>query len=514
MQYSKILTLLLLSLTLVACGSSDSEPKDSDGDGIEDTLDAFPNDPNESVDSDGDGVGDNADVFPNDSAETLDSDTDGVGDNADAFPNDSTETVDSDEDGVGDNADAFPNDPDETLDSDGDGVGDNEDEFPNDGTKTVSVCNNIQGMEVNFEALQTENCELLSSYNLFADSTNPTKDVNGSKSLKYGLSMPLFTDYATKYRFVVMPEASVATFSENEVMDMPVGTVLIKTFSLPADSSLRGFENETLIETRLLINRADGWIALPYRWDSEGTDATYVASGRKFDASLTHKGESLDFKYVIPSTTDCKECHQKLSQDGQGNAIAGSGKFEPIGPKARFLNYELSYDDGVKNQLTQWKDKNMLTEVPADLSTIYAVPSFHEDDVDNLSANVWETDYINELARGYLDINCAHCHRTTGSANNYGLFLEYNRELSSQVGVCKTPVAPPGDSNIEVKVNGQIVDILPGNAENSFVYERLSTDGTLKMPKIGRSLVHAEGAELIKTWINFLDEAPYNQSCD
>ena len=35
----------------------------------------------------------------------MDTDGDGVGDNADAFPNDPTETVDTDGDGVGDNAD-------------------------------------------------------------------------------------------------------------------------------------------------------------------------------------------------------------------------------------------------------------------------------------------------------------------------------------------------------------------------------------------------------------------------
>ena len=63
------------------------------------------------VDSDGDGVADESDAFPNDATETVDSDGDGAGDNADAFPNDPTETVDSDGDGVGDNADYAPNDP-------------------------------------------------------------------------------------------------------------------------------------------------------------------------------------------------------------------------------------------------------------------------------------------------------------------------------------------------------------------------------------------------------------------
>lgn len=43
-------------------------PADSDGDGVIDTQDAFPNDPDESADSDGDGVGDNGDYAPNDPA--------------------------------------------------------------------------------------------------------------------------------------------------------------------------------------------------------------------------------------------------------------------------------------------------------------------------------------------------------------------------------------------------------------------------------------------------------------
>ena len=81
---------------------------DSDGDGVPDAFDAFPNDPAETTDSDGDGVGDNADEFPNDPAETTDSDGDGVGDNGDDFPGDPDEWADSDSDGIGDNADPYP----------------------------------------------------------------------------------------------------------------------------------------------------------------------------------------------------------------------------------------------------------------------------------------------------------------------------------------------------------------------------------------------------------------------
>jgi len=94
--------------------------EDSDEDGVQNSLDAFPNDPNETKDSDGDGVGDNSDAFPDDPNEWIDTDGDGVGDNSDAFPNDPNETKDSDGDGVGDNSDAFPDDPAASIDSDGD----------------------------------------------------------------------------------------------------------------------------------------------------------------------------------------------------------------------------------------------------------------------------------------------------------------------------------------------------------------------------------------------------------
>ena len=125
---------------------------DTDGDGVPDSEDAFPNNPNESADTDGDGVGDNADAFPNDASESVDTDGDGIGNNADtdsdgdgvpddedAFPYDATESADSDGDGVGDNADAFPNDATESADSDGDGVGDNADAFPNDASESVDT---------------------------------------------------------------------------------------------------------------------------------------------------------------------------------------------------------------------------------------------------------------------------------------------------------------------------------------------------------------------------------------
>lgn len=114
-------------------------PHDSDGDGIPDSNDTFPDDPAEWQDSDEDGVGDNADAFPDDATEWLDTDGDGTGDNADTDddgdgfldswedflgtdpldPNDMP--VDTDSDGIPD-GDAANSEPWMDADDDGDGV--------------------------------------------------------------------------------------------------------------------------------------------------------------------------------------------------------------------------------------------------------------------------------------------------------------------------------------------------------------------------------------------------------
>ena len=121
----KRLLLVAAVCLLTACGGGSDGPADSDGDGVADTADAFPNNANESKDSDADGVGDNSDAFPNDATETVDTDGDGVGDNGDAFPSDANESEDTDSDGVGDNTDncvdvANPN----QTDKDGNEIGD------------------------------------------------------------------------------------------------------------------------------------------------------------------------------------------------------------------------------------------------------------------------------------------------------------------------------------------------------------------------------------------------------
>ena len=107
---------------------------DGDGDGVIDSLDAFPDDMTEWLDTDSNHIGNNTDD---------DDDSDGVLDLDDIFPLDASESLDSDNDGIGDNADTFPNDPDLSLDSfsdsDSDGVDNLHDFRPFDSTRVFDI---------------------------------------------------------------------------------------------------------------------------------------------------------------------------------------------------------------------------------------------------------------------------------------------------------------------------------------------------------------------------------------
>lgn len=72
------------SLTPFTITVTDYVQLDSDGDGVYDHLDAFPNDASESVDTDGDQIGNNSDT---------DDDNDGVADVRDGFPLDASKTA-------------------------------------------------------------------------------------------------------------------------------------------------------------------------------------------------------------------------------------------------------------------------------------------------------------------------------------------------------------------------------------------------------------------------------------
>ena len=317
--------------------------------------------------------------------------------------------------------------------------------------------------------------EKLSDYNFFEGDIANLEAVNGV--VLYELNTPLFSNYAAKKRFVYLPNGP-ATYNENDVFEFPVGSVIIKNFYFNND--IRDpQQGRKIIETRLLIHREDGWFPASYVWNEEQTDAEFNIVGKSLNLSWTHYGgEEKSIRYSVPNKNQCKGCHDvdKL--------------LVPIGPKARNLNGMLTYPNGTTaNQLEQWEKWNLLSGLP-DINTVPKVP-------------VWDdpsTGSLNDRARAYIDINCAHCHSIDGPANNSGLYMDYHREPSSNTGICKPPVAAGTGSG------GRKFAIVPGSPEESILIYRLeSLEPEISMPELSRSVVDEEGLELLRQWIVELD---------
>ncbi|WKK86110.1 SO2930 family diheme c-type cytochrome [Marivirga arenosa] len=321
-----------------------------------------------------------------------------------------------------------------------------------------------------FKSNQNIGKEKLSDYNFFKGelkTLEPGKNVH-----PYTLNSPLFSDYAQKARFVMIPEGKEAQYHSTEVLEFPVGSILIKNFYYPSDFSNPDGERR-IIETRLLIHEEEGWKALPYVWNDEQTEAFLEVAGATKSVSWRDtEGNNQKINYSVPNMNQCRSCHLK------------NGKITPIGPSARQLNGDYNYtQNGNMNQLAYWEKHHLISDLP---STGMPKLVNYEDDQAPLA----------DRARAYLEINCGHCHRPDGPAKNSALHLMASVDNPAAWGVGKTPIAAGKGSG------GLKYDIVPGHPEESILAYRMeSTDPGIMMPELGRQLVHKEGLELVKNWI-------------
>lgn len=310
--------------------------------------------------------------------------------------------------------------------------------------------------------------------------------------LPYDLNTPLFSDYAHKLRTVWMPKGQAAAYDPQQEFDFPVGTVFSKTFYYPrgeGDTVLRSADDGPdlrgggldlrkvrLVETRLLLRRKDGWFALPYVWNAQQTRARLMRGGELVSLELVDAGgkrESAD--YQVPDQNQCAGCH---ATDMKTKAL------HPLGPRARHLNRDFAYDDGLANQIARWTQAGYLHGAPS--------PQSAPRDANWRDANA----PLEARARAYLDINCGHCHNPKGPGNTSGLWLDAATQEPLRLGRCKLPIAAgkgTGDRRH---------DVVPGKPDESILtFRMLSDDPSVMMPELGRSVVHEEGVKLIRDWI-------------
>ena len=294
----------------------------------------------------------------------------------------------------------------------------------------------------------------LSEFGFFTDlrTRTPTARMFG-----YQLNTPLFSDYTEKQRYLYVPTGKVARYGADAVIDLPVGSAIVKTFGYGRNAAFRP------IETRVLLRRSGGWVAIPYVWNSEQSDAVLKRSGTRVPVTFVDpQGRSRSISYSVPNQNQCKGCHDL------------AGAIVPIGPTARNLN------DGT--QLQAMVAAGILDRAPTDAPRL----ARWDDERAPLPAR----------ANAYLEVNCAHCHNANGPASNSGLWLDWRQPDAVARGIGKHPVAAGRGSG------GRDFAIDPGRPDNSILLFRMaSTDPGVAMPELGRATVHDEALAVLTRWI-------------
>jgi uncharacterized repeat protein (TIGR03806 family) len=287
----------------------------------------------------------------------------------------------------------------------------------------------------------------LSDYNIFQG--NPSDLIPAADFQMYELATPLFTDYAEKQRLIKIPAGLKMSAIDEGLLIFPEGTMIVKTFFYYNDKR-DATKGKEMIETRLLIKSGPGWSVATYVWDKNQKEALLLTTGLNTTVNwIDDKGVGHVISYHIPSVNECATCHQSA------NTII------PIGPKLRNLNRMVYRNYNNINQLLYFYQTGILDSLDPHLYT--ALPDWQDPDQSQ-----------EQRARAYLDVNCAHCHNEKGFASDVGLHLAFEKSLDA--------------SNIRNK--------------KTVMLERMK-EGT--MPKLGTSIVHTEGLELIKAYLNSLN---------
>lgn len=274
---------------------------------------------------------------------------------------------------------------------------------------------------------------------------------------------PLWSDGATKTRWVYLPECDSQIDNSNEdIWDFPVGTRMWKQFERDGE----------LLETRLIHRWGPGdddFTLVAYKWNDQDDEADLLTDGE-----LDVKGTEHD----IPSPLDCTRCH--------GNGILAGGI------PSRYLGFsalQLSHDGAGATMATLSSDGHLT--VPN--ATGYTAPG-----------NATE-----QAALGYLHSNCGNCHNGTSDGLLYPdirFQLSVNDTDPTQTLAYSTTVGvppqqftgggctllvdgmDPTNSCVSVRMKGRGPDTAPGNVQ---------------MPPLGtQDPDSAGGVAAVDAWIN------------
>lgn len=289
---------------------------------------------------------------------------------------------------------------------------------------------------------------------------------------------PLWSDGATKRRWLYLPPGTFIDASRPDAWEFPPGARLWKEFSL-----------DRPVETRLIERLGDGsWRYGTYVWREDGSDA--VLAPTEGIPALPRAGAPQG-RYSIPSELDCRACHE-----GAVVPVLGFGTLQlapdrdPLAPHAEPL---------AANQLQTLVERGLLRNLPAELL----------DHPPRIAA----ASPVERAALGYLHGNCGHCHNAPGATG---------ASVPVPVLLAQSAVEPVASAGSVLRslfgaasrfrlpgANGNAQVIVRGSAAHSVLPARMrSRDPRVQMPPLGTAVPDHEALALIERWI---DQLPHNE---
>ena len=336
--------------------------------------------------------------------------------------------------------------------------------------------------------------------------------------IPYTVNAPLWSDGATKERFIGLPGDACIEFADRDGWDFPNGAVMVKTFSLPVQGKSQR------VETRLLTRQEGEWVGYSYAWNKEQTDAVLVEAGgldRAFTVS-TDKEPGRQQTWHYPSRAECMVCHSRaanwvlgLSTVQMNTASKNEpGQHDQLRELEKLGVFRISCLDHWRSLKDRFLTKCALLPVFSSMAwlerlgyrpfrrleqslrdtprytTLLPKPSgAYPRLVDPYNSQ----EKLETRARSYLHSNCAICHVAGGGGN--ALFdLNYFDTLPEMKLIDVKPLH-------DKLGHADAMLVAPGDPDRSILLQRIARRGPNQMPPLASNVVDDQAVALLRAWI-------------
>lgn len=285
-------------------------------------------------------------------------------------------------------------------------------------------------------------------------------------NLPFSPQYPLWSDGATKRRWLHIPPGKFIDASRPDAWEFPAGTKLWKEFS-----------HGRRVETRLIERLGDRtWRFAAYVWNEAGTDATLAPQA---GVPALAVGGAPRGRYGIPAEPDCRACHEGAPVPVLGaSALQLSPDRDALAPHAEPRK---KGDVDLRDLVLRGLLRNLPREI---LQIPPRIAAATQDE---------------RAALGYLHANCAHCHNDDGSPPPVDLVLAQGAAGKSSV----VPSLLGARSRYRAAgTHAAAAVIEAGRPEASLLVARMRSRSPLtQMPPLGTQETDHVALALIERWI-------------